>query len=74
MAANIDKLVISKLFGIKTYSKYLVRYLDKIIRPLVLMLIKISEYVNSFKVKVENNKLMTFCINDKRLLVKYKTI
>ena len=54
MAANIDKLVISKLFGIKTYSKYLVRYLDKIIRPLVLMLIKISEYVNSFKVKVND--------------------
>ena len=74
MAANIDKLVISKLFGIKTYSKYLVRHLDKIIRPLVLMLIKIGEYVNSFKVKVENNKLMTFCINDERLLVKYKTI
>ena len=74
MAANIDKLVIPKLFGIKTYSKYLVRYLDKIIRSLVLMLIKISEYVNSFKVKVENNKLMTFCINDERLLVKYKAI
>ena len=52
----------------------MVRYLDKIIRPLVLMLIKIGEYVNSFKVEVENNKLMTFCINDERLLVKYKTI
>ena len=52
----------------------MVRYLDKIIRPLVLMLIKIGEYVNSFEVKVENNKLMTFCINDERLLVKYKTI
>ena len=38
------------------------------------MLIKISEYVNSFKVKVENNKLMTFRINDQKLLVKYKTI
>ena len=38
------------------------------------MLIKISEYVNSFKVKVENNKLMTFRINDQKLLVKHKTI
>ena len=48
-------------------------YLDEIMKPLVLMLPKMSLYV---KVKDENkdNKLMSFCINDGKLLEKYKTI
>ena len=31
-------------------------------------------YVNTFKVKEGNNKLMSFCIDDEKLLEKYKVI
>ena len=33
-----------------------------------------SGYVKKIKVKDKNNKLMPFCINDVKLLEKYKTI
>ena len=32
---------------------------------------KMSGYVKSFKVKEGDNKLMSFCIDDKKLLEKY---
>ena len=35
----------------KTNSEYLIRYLDKAIKPLVLIMPKISGYVKTFKVK-----------------------
>ena len=44
-------IVISKLMEPKINSKYLIRYLDKIIRPLVLIMPKMSGYVKTFKVK-----------------------
>ena len=66
---NIDNLVIWKLIGIKTNSQYLTGYLHKVRRLLVL-----SGYVKKIKVKDKNNKLMPFCINDVKLLEKYKTI
>ena len=51
---------------------------NKVRRPLVLILPKMSGYVNTFKVKDgdkdKNNKLMFFCIDDEKLLEKYKTI
>ena len=75
---NIDNIVISKLVETKTNSKYLIEYLGQVKIPLVLILPKMSEYVKIFKVKdgdkVKNNKLMSFCINDKKLLEKYKGI
>ena len=71
---NIDNIVISKLIETKTNSKYLIGYLDKVIRPLVLILPKMGGYVTTFKVKDKNNKLMSFHINDEKLLEKYKTI
>ena len=50
--------------------------LDEDIRPLVLVMSKMSGYVKTFKVKErdkdKNNKLMSFCINDEKLLEKYK--
>ena len=53
-------------------------YLDEVIRPLVLILLKISWYVKAFKVKDgdkdKNNKLMSSCINNEKLLEKYETI
>ena len=53
---------------------YLIEYLDKLFRPLVLILPKISGYVKIFTVKDKSNKLMSFHINDKKLLEKFKTI
>ena len=51
---------------------------NKVRRPLVLILPKMSGYVKTFKVKDgdkdKNNKLMFFCIDDEKLLEKYKTI
>ena len=41
---NVDNIVISKLVKTKTNSKYLIRYLDKAIRPLVLLMSKMNEY------------------------------
>ena len=37
---NADNIVISKLFKIKTSSKYLIGYLDKAIKQLVLICLK----------------------------------
>ena len=67
-------IVISKLVKTKTNSKYLTGYLDKAIRPLVLIMPKMSGYVKTFKVKKGNNKLMSFPINEKKLLEMYKAI
>ena len=54
----------------------MIGYLDQVIRPLVLILLKMSGYVKAFKVndgeKDKNNKLMSFHIDDERLLEKYK--
>ena len=52
----------------------MIRYLDKVVRPLVLILSKMSGYVKMFKVKDKNNKLISFLINDEKLLEKYETI
>ena len=49
---NDGNIVISKLIETKTNSKYLIGYLDKVIRPLVLIMTKMSGYVKTFKVKV----------------------
>ena len=50
----------------------MIGYLDKTIRPLVLIMPKLSGYVKTFKVKEGNNKLMSFHIHDEKLLGKYK--
>ena len=71
---NVDNIVISKLVKTKTNSKYLVGYLDKDIRPLVLIMPKMSRYVKTFKVEDKINKLMSFLMDDEKLLEKYKTI
>ena len=52
----------------------MIRYLDKVVRPLVLILSKMSGYVKIFKVKDKNNKLISFLINEEKLLEKYETI
>ena len=49
---NVDNIVIPKLVKTETNSKYLTEYLDKTIRPLVLIMPKMSGYVKTFKVKL----------------------
>ena len=68
---NVDNIVFSKLIETKPNSKYLIGYLDKVIRPLL-----VWWYL---KVKVKDgdkdkNKLMSFCIDDEKLLEKYEAI
>ena len=46
---NVEYIVISKLAETKNNSKYLIGYLDEVIRPLVLILPKMSEYFKTFK-------------------------
>ena len=65
---NVDNMVISKLVKLKTNSKYLIGYLDKAIRPLVLIIPKTSGYVKTFKNEDKINKLMSFRIDDEKLL------
>ena len=66
--------VISKLIETKTNCKYLIGYLDKAIKPLILILLKMSGYVKIFKVKDKYNKLMYLGINHEKVLEKYKAI
>ena len=71
---DVNNIVISKLVETKNNSKYLIGYLDKVTRLLVLILPKISGYIKTFKVKDKNNILMYFRIDDDKLLEKYKTV
>ena len=69
-----DNIVISKLVKRKTNSKYLLGYLDKAIRSLVLIIPTMSGYVKTFKGEDKVNKLMSFLMDDEKLLKKYKAI
>ena len=68
---NADNIVTAKLVKTKANSKYFIEYLDKAIRPLILIMPKMSGYVKTFKVKDgdkdKNNKLMSFRIDDEKL-------
>ena len=56
----------------------MIGYSEKAIRPLILIMPKMSGYVKTFKVKDgdkdKNNKLMLFRKDDEKLLEKYKAI
>ena len=52
----------------------MIGYLDKDIRPLVLIMPKMRWYVKKFKVEDKSNELMSFCIGDEKLLQTYKPI
>ena len=55
---NVDNIVTSKLVKTKTYSKYHIGYLDKAIRPLVLIIPKMSAYAKTFRVKQGDMNLL----------------
>ena len=56
----------------------MIGYLDKVMRPLDLVLLKTNWYVKTFKFKDgdedKNKKLTSLRIDDRNLLEKYKTI
>ena len=52
----------------------MIKYLDEDIKPLVLILPKMSGYVEIFKVEDRINKLLSFRIDDEKLLEKYEAI
>ena len=70
--ADVNNIFISKLIETKNNCKYSIGYLDDVIRPLILILPKMSGYVKNFK--DNNNIFMSFCIDHDKLLEKYKTI
>ena len=71
-------LIIQSSLEIKNNSKNQIGYLDEVIRPLVLILLKMSKYIKKFidkgGDKNKNNKLMSLYIDDDKLLEKYETI
>ena len=71
-------LIIQSSLETKNNSKNQIGYLDEVIRPLVLILLKMSKYIKNFidkgGDKNKNNKLMSLCIDDDKLLEKYETI
>ena len=52
----------------------MIGYLDKGIRPLILVITTISEYVKTVKVEDKKNKLMYFHIDYEKLLGKRRAI
>ena len=78
---DVNNIVISKLVETKNNFKYLIGYLDEVIRQLVLILPKMSRYVKAFKAfkgkvanKDKNHKVMSLRLNDNKLLEKYETV
>ena len=65
---DVGNIFISKLIETWKNSKYLIGYLDDVITPLVLRLPKMNGYVKNFA--DQNNKLMSFRIDDGKLLEK----
>ena len=66
---NANNIVISKLVKRKTKVKYLIGIkFDKAMRPLVLVMPKMSGYVKAFNVGDRINKLMSFHKDDEKLL------
>ena len=68
MGCYVDNLVISKLIKTKTNFKYLIRYLDRAIRPLVLIMCKMRGYVKTLKLKMEIKiQTINWCLSIKMM-------
>ena len=65
MNGNVDNIFASKLVETKNNSKYSIGIkFAKTIRPLDLIMPKMSGYVKTFKFEDEINKLMYFRVDD----------
>ena len=56
-------MLIIQLVKTKTNSKYLIGCSDKTIRPAVLIMLQMSAYVKTYKIKDKKNSLMSFCLD-----------
>ena len=65
---DVGNIVISKLVETENNSKYLIEYFNEVMKPLDLILPKMSEYIKTSKEK--NNKLKFLHIEDDKLLEK----
>ena len=74
----LKNIVISKLFKTKANSKYCIRHLDKVIKPLILIMPNRLIYAKTFKVKEgdkdKNNKLIFFYIDNEKLLKEFTAV
>ena len=52
----------------------MIGYLDKDSRPLTLIILKMSGYIKIFKVEDKINELISFHIDDEKILENYKAI
>ena len=68
MNVNVDNIVISKLVKRKTNCKYFIKYLDKDIWPLVVIVTKINGYVGAFKTE---GKIYMYIMYIKNIYKKY---
>ena len=60
---NVDNIIISKLVETKKNFKNLTRYLDEVIKPLVLLLPKMNGYAfKHLKMKVKITKIINLCL------------
>ena len=75
---NVDNIVLLRLVETKTNFNCLIEFLEKVIRPLLLILPKISGFAKTFIVKNrdkdKNQRQKSFRIDDEKLLEKYKTV
>ena len=67
LSVHVGNIGISKFVKTKINSKYLTGCSDQAIRPLVLIMPKMSGYVTIFKVEDKNSKLVSFHIDDGKL-------
>ena len=63
---DVDNIVISKLIETKNNFKYLIGYLDEVIRPLGLVLPKTNGYIKTFKIRIINYLYMLTMINNQK--------
>ena len=71
---NVDNIVFSKFVETKIYMYLIAIKFDKAVRPLVLIKSNMSWYVKTLKIEYKNSKLMSYCIDDEKLLQKDKAI
>ena len=72
---NVHNIVNSKLIERKINFRFLTGIkFNKAIRPLLLIMPKMNDCVNKFKVEDKNNRLMSFHTDDEKLLEKYDSI
>ena len=67
---DVNNIVVSESAHVKKRFKFLIEHLDGVVRPLILIMPKMSGYVKTF----DGNKLMSFRVDGDNPVEKYKNI